>query len=272
MFLEQKEDVKRVEVVKKLNHPKHLKNKEPMSLSKLSPKNHSSNTDFCRTIILVRHGESIGNACKNYGLTRKDPKLLDCGLTPKGESQADNIRYYLSKQGLDQNIDLICTSPLTRAIETAARGFSFWWCVKNKEVGKGENATPSPPIICHPALKERGEKLPENRARQIKDVKKDLRKKYSRRDPHVTNFINNIDFSLLPENWPNMNQKLRVEDFIDWIQNSEEHSDKKVVVVVCHFCIIQLLVSQEIRGYLRIINGIPIVCTLNQSDTHLNVL
>jgi broad specificity phosphatase PhoE len=62
-------------------------------------------------IYFVRHGEGIHNRDKNY----ENPKYIDAVLTTEGRLQADNLR---TKKELE-NPDIVISSPLARALETA---------------------------------------------------------------------------------------------------------------------------------------------------------
>jgi broad specificity phosphatase PhoE len=65
-------------------------------------------------IYLIRHGQSEFNAAHKDG--EKDPLIFDAPLTDKGRRQAADIRAIVAAL----NIRHVITSPLTRAIQTAA--------------------------------------------------------------------------------------------------------------------------------------------------------
>jgi broad specificity phosphatase PhoE len=65
-----------------------------------------------KSIILIRHGQSTFNA--HYEATGEDPGHIDARLTERGERQAEEARTLLASEP----IDLVITSPLTRAIQT----------------------------------------------------------------------------------------------------------------------------------------------------------
>src|SRR5919205_724258 len=67
-------------------------------------------------VYLVRHGESVGNV--NPAARRKD----DPPLTDRGRAQATRAAAALARTGLD----LVFSSPLRRARETADAIFSAW--------------------------------------------------------------------------------------------------------------------------------------------------
>jgi broad specificity phosphatase PhoE len=66
-----------------------------------------------RSIDLIRHGQSTFNA--HWEATGEDPLHFDARLTALGRAQAAD----LSRRLKAERYDLIVTSPLTRAIETA---------------------------------------------------------------------------------------------------------------------------------------------------------
>ena len=45
-----------------------------------------------KTIIFIRHGESLGQTARARGLSRKDSSLLDADLSPKGQRQAKDLK------------------------------------------------------------------------------------------------------------------------------------------------------------------------------------
>lgn len=66
-----------------------------------------------KTIVLIRHGQSTFN--EHYERTGEDPGHFDARLTPLGQQQAAEARHLLA----DQHFDVIISSPLTRALQTA---------------------------------------------------------------------------------------------------------------------------------------------------------
>jgi len=65
-----------------------------------------------KSILLIRHGQSTFNA--HYEATGEDPGHIDARLTERGQQQAQETRILLQ----DEAVDLVITSPLTRAIQT----------------------------------------------------------------------------------------------------------------------------------------------------------
>jgi len=71
-----------------------------------------------KQIIFIRHGNSRCNSYKGtISQRRLDKNLLDSALTPLGRTQAENLRKEL--WDID-TIDLVLSSPLSRAMETAS--------------------------------------------------------------------------------------------------------------------------------------------------------
>ncbi|KYQ91557.1 phosphoglycerate/bisphosphoglycerate mutase family protein [Tieghemostelium lacteum] len=72
-----------------------------------------------KTVYLIRHGQSTFNLA--YKVENKDPWLFDARLTSLGETQADGLRNLVAEKLHD--IELIVSSPLTRAMDTTNRAF-----------------------------------------------------------------------------------------------------------------------------------------------------
>jgi glucosyl-3-phosphoglycerate phosphatase len=64
-------------------------------------------------MILLRHGQSEFNL--HFGATRRDPGIIDPGLTPLGHTQASDAADQLAGQGIER----IVVSPYTRTLQTA---------------------------------------------------------------------------------------------------------------------------------------------------------
>ncbi|EGG21262.1 phosphoglycerate/bisphosphoglycerate mutase family protein [Cavenderia fasciculata] len=71
-----------------------------------------------KTVYLIRHGQSTFNAA--YAINKVDPWHFDARLSELGQTQAND----LAKHAEGLNVDLIISSPLTRALDTTRRGFS----------------------------------------------------------------------------------------------------------------------------------------------------
>lgn len=71
-----------------------------------------------KSIHLIRHGQSAFNIAFD-SLKRIDPMIFDAPLTPTGLEQAQGLRWEVQSLG----VELIVTSPLTRAIQTTLNAF-----------------------------------------------------------------------------------------------------------------------------------------------------
>lgn len=191
-----------------------------------------------KLVYLVRHGESQGQAAKRHGMDRRrDPRLLDAGLTKIGVDQAVAIPEKMGREA-HENVQLVVSSPLTRALHTALLGFS------------------TKPILIHYDLAELGSKVPENKPRNMKSVMKDL----------SDVVLGPIDYvSLQPDLWPpkaNYNSRetktKRVRAAFSWLY---EQREEDVLAVVCHFGIIQAALGFALSPQ----NAEPISCHLYES-------
>eukprot|EP00566_Odontella_aurita_P036412 CAMPEP_0113576536 /NCGR_PEP_ID=MMETSP0015_2-20120614/28351_1 /TAXON_ID=2838 /ORGANISM="Odontella" /LENGTH=308 /DNA_ID=CAMNT_0000479983 /DNA_START=215 /DNA_END=1138 /DNA_ORIENTATION=- /assembly_acc=CAM_ASM_000160 len=197
-------------------------------------------------IVLIRHGQSEGQL--HSGKARRDADLLDCYLTKKGERQAREVPDLLKDQNHGADFDLICTSPLTRAIATCVLAFG--------------NLHEQVPIFCHPDLAEIGSGIPENQARMAKEVVRDLTKRF-RHNPVAISATRSIDFSMLPQNWPEsaMTAGSGSGPFLDWLQTRPE---RRIAVVCHHNVIIHRLLDRSM--VVRVPNCVPIPCILPDCD------
>jgi len=193
-----------------------------------------------KTIYMIRHGESQGQAATRNGLDRKnDPTLLDCDLTTKGQAEACGIQSFFSEQEME-SIQLVVSSPLTRALHTALLGF------------------PNKNILVQYDLRELGSKAPENLPRDIEEVLADLEISLSRRDENVFLDVN----SLKPSDWPRdysplVIKKDRIRKVFKWLYSDR---DENTVAVVCHYNVIRSAVIDSEK--LKPKNAIPIRCSL----------
>ena len=195
-----------------------------------------------KQIILIRHGHSLGQNAKNDGKNRKtDQSLIDAGLSSKGKTQARN----LPKAFDISNIPLIVSSPLTRALQTAAIIF--------------KNRADTTTIIVHFHIREIGSGIPENQPRAIKAVLRDL--------PFITDGafqeVESIDTSLQPDNWPDVGSQIDKADelanFKTWLYHERA---EEIIAVICHHNVIVTLLDGQMG---RIDNCDPIRCTLDSN-------
>jgi broad specificity phosphatase PhoE len=223
--------------------PKNGKRQSPSKIRRRcdgSPMTLSDPKQPTKTVYLIRHGQSCGQIAKQLGMDRKsDPRLLDCGLTQKGEQEATQIPRLLGQTALD-SIQLVVSSPLTRALLTSIIAF------------------PSKNIIVHFDLREVGSKVPENTPRSMNKVLRDASHLMTSRDEGLL-----LDVTTLqPTDWPRDYRPMvimmeRIRQSFLWLYNER---DESVIAVVCHYNVIRSAVIG--RADLRPSNAIPIRCTL----------
>lgn len=188
-------------------------------------------------IILVRHGESKGQASRSSGILRTDPSLRDCGITRKGVIQARALIEELE----DLNPDLVVCSPLKRAIQTALIAFPD-----------------ADRLIMYPSLSEQGSKLPENQPRPLSQLTRDS-------DLACIPAFSTIDLSQMPTSWPEGHDPRRQNacSILPWLESRPE----KTIVIVCHMnTILDLIRQSDLRKlHPRIENCRPIECVLSDS-------
>ena len=187
-------------------------------------------------VVLLRHGESLAQARKG---SRKDPALLDCGLSPRGRAQARAVDASAFPPA-----ELVVSSPLARALLTAT-------AVRFGDAG------PPAAIVAHPALRELGSGIPENQPRPVAAQ--------LRAEPALARAP--IDFGLLPPSWPADEGSAgaargpeRLARALAWLRARPE----RVVWVVCHHNVIQALVAANPANARleRVPNCAPIACAL----------
>ena len=165
-----------------------------------------------KKIYLMRHAHSEAQDCKRKGIPRDDDSLLDCHITKLGEFQAKTAWVE------DDFPDLVVVSPLTRAIQTALIAFEGF----------------DIPMICHPGLKEKGDKLPENIRREKGELIRD--KKLNQYEAFA-----DIDFSLVIEEkvWSMSKKSKRVnfahDSLIEWLKRRKEER----ILLVTHYKVIK---------------------------------
>eukprot|EP00816_Leptocylindrus_hargravesii_P009196 CAMPEP_0196811436 /NCGR_PEP_ID=MMETSP1362-20130617/17526_1 /TAXON_ID=163516 /ORGANISM="Leptocylindrus danicus, Strain CCMP1856" /LENGTH=230 /DNA_ID=CAMNT_0042186731 /DNA_START=58 /DNA_END=747 /DNA_ORIENTATION=+ len=228
-----------------------------------------------KNIVLIRHGESLGQTARHRGLSRSDPSLVDCFLTNKGIQQASQLRC--DPTLTQYNFDLVCTSPLTRALSTCILALGHIIEGSNKDEGdKGEESS-SPvstslgvanstdpkenpaqnkhlnsgiqpnrvqtPFVARADICEFGGKIPENHGRPVHKIVKDLEEKLAPllSSPSSAECLDYIDFSMLPPCWPKLGNEQNsrkhsgIERFLSWLAGRPEET----VAVVCHYNVIK---------------------------------
>jgi broad specificity phosphatase PhoE len=193
-----------------------------------------------KTIYIIRHGQSQGQAALKNGLDRRShPSLRDCDLTPRGQFEALGLKKIFSEEVMT-SIQLVLSSPLTRALHTSLLGF------------------PTKNILVHFDLREIGAKAPENCPRDMEDVLKDLETPLSDRDGSLTLDVT----SLQPPDWPRdysppVIKRERIRKVFQWLYKERE---ELTIAVVCHYNVIRTAVIDGEK--LRPINATPIRCSL----------
>ena len=193
-----------------------------------------------KKIYMIRHGQSLGQVAKQNGMDRrKDQRLTDCDLTKKGQAQAGDISTHFTEDALHE-IQLVISSPLTRALHTALLGF------------------PSKDILVAYDLRELGSKVPENLPRSMKEVCKTL-------SPAIQSRASDLSLdlqTLQPHDWPRdfaplVTKKDRIRKVLQWIYREREES---TLAIVCHFNVIR---SAIVDGEtMKPANATPICCKL----------
>ena len=202
-----------------------------------------------KTVVLIRHGQSLGQTCHERGLDRKDPSLVDCFLSSKGIREACALR---SNAFLQQfKFDLICVSPLTRAIATCMLGLGN---IIDESIE--EDGVVSIPIVARADICEVGSKIPENHGRPVQALVKDLTHRLYTAGP-PTKGLEYVDFTMLPASWPDIHDgRNHAHDnagFLQWLDSRPEET----VAVVCHYNIIKGLLGRRIQ---HVMNCAPIEC------------
>jgi broad specificity phosphatase PhoE len=195
------------------------------SPSFLSSSSSSKSTPH-KTIYLIRHGESIAQK-KPRQQRQNDSSLIDCGLSALGVWQAREMIPQLLGQADYDSIELVITSPLTRALQTSVLAF------------------PDKPILCHYHLREIGSMIPENIPRPMKQVLMDLQQHLGA----IPVDHSRIDVETLrPEQWPKRHdtppkviRRDHVRAVFQWIA---QHRPEQTIAVVCHYHVIMAALAE----------------------------
>ncbi|KAK2632637.1 phosphoglycerate mutase-like protein 1 isoform X2 [Eucalyptus grandis] len=216
----------------------------------------------CKTLHLVRHAQGIHNVAREKN---NDPlksyDFFDAQLTPLGWQQVSNLRRHVQASGLSKKIDLVITSPLLRAMQTAVGVFG----------GEGHtDGIGAPPLMVanagnsdHPAISSLNcpPFIAAERCRERLGVNPcDKRRSISEYQP----LFPAIDFSLIENEddvlWkPDVREKNaeitdRGRKFLSWLWTREE----KKIAIVTHSAFLlhtlsdfgndcNLLIKNEIR-------------------------
>lgn len=193
-------------------------------------------------LVLIRHGESLGNALK--GESAVYTGRWDCNLTERGYQQAKS----LIGNPILENIDAWYSSNLIRTIETAKT-------LTDRD------------IIVDQRLQERS--LGEFEGLTIESVKKDPRYIKYFTDPEFMQFRNSFTVKTPGgENYGDVCE--RVRDFLQELASK----DYKKVAIVTHHCVIRCIVkilnnlSEEETLSFKVNNCEPISVQLRDDALH----
>lgn len=211
----------------------------------------SASIETKKYVCLLRHGQSLAQGTSRS--ERRSEKMLDCHCSRLGKNQASEIPKILKAHGGIDGVQLVITSPLTRAITTALLGFS--------------RRPDGVPIIVHPGCKEIGSGIPENIPRTVRELKND---NYLVQLPS----FEDLDYSFLPDDWAKpsstttMNKSYtksdkhsRHQEFLNWVRSLKQ--TRIVIVTHCNF------ITGLLGGIQHPENALPIECILDEKGIYL---
>ncbi|CAN8311871.1 unnamed protein product [Cochlearia groenlandica] len=121
--------------------------------------------ESCKIIHLVRHGLAQhnvdGDIDRNALLS---PHLFDAKLTNHGHQQVKNLREQVVSKGILNRVELVVTSPLTRAMQTAVGVFG-------NEDKQPNGSIISPPILALDVARDRNGLRPADNRRKVSEYK-----------------------------------------------------------------------------------------------------
>ncbi|WCJ19683.1 Phosphoglycerate mutase family protein [Euphorbia peplus] len=166
---------------------------------------------------LVRHAQGNHNvAGENNHDALLSPEFFDSQLSSLGLQQASDLRNHVQESGLHKGIELVITSPLTRAMQTAVEVFA------NKTTS---NDVKCPPFLAIELCRERFGQHPCDKRRSISETRP---------------LFPQIDFSMIESDDDNLwkddvretNEEVAARglQFMDWLDTRPE----KEIAVVTH--------------------------------------
>lgn len=172
-------------------------------------------------VYLLRHGYSTFQ--ESYDATNEDPGFIDARLAERGHEQVRLAAAAIPNLG----IELVVTSPLTRAIQTVLGIF---------------DGTPLPPVLVDARVRER--------LGDMCDI--------GRSPAELAEEYPNLDFAHLPERWwydgpldargvpmePWPEVEARARQFGDWLRSRPEAT----ILVVSHFGLLRNLGATDIAN------------------------
>ncbi|XP_010544050.1 PREDICTED: phosphoglycerate mutase-like protein 1 [Tarenaya hassleriana] len=176
----------------------------------------------CKIIHLVRHGQAMHNVeAEKDRNALLSPHLFDPPLTDLGHEQLENLRKHVVGSGLLKRVELVVTSPLFRAMQTAVGVFGS---------EDQSHISSSPPICALELARDRNGLRPPDMRRNVSESQA---------------LFPTIDFSLMESEEDNLwNPDVRESEeellargleFMKWLWTRPE----KEVVVVSHGIMLQ---------------------------------
>ena len=193
-----------------------------------------------KKVYLIRHGQSLGQKTPR-NLRKRDPSLIDCGLTDRGRFEATFIPNLLGSKRYDE-VDYVVSSPLTRAVHTSLLGFA------------------TKQIVIHYDLFEvgGGDPIPENQPRSLKDVLFDVGGKD--RVDGLTFAAPRVSFPASHATMATNERKWKMKQAFSDLWNFCQERGCKSIAIVCHFNVIRTVLPD---GHLiHPENAIPMECLL----------
>ena len=194
-----------------------------------------------KIVYMIRHGQSEGQVATRSE-RKRSTSLRDCDLTRRGREEAEAVSRTLTQDEYE-SIELVVSSPLTRALHTALRAF------------------PNKDIIVDYSLREIGSRIPENSPRSMHMVMRDLVVPLSHRSGNGGVLLDIA--SRQPEDWPNpalVKKGTKSERFSSVLKWLAEERPESTIAVVCHYNVIREAVKDG--RSLRPVNAVPIRCYL----------
>ncbi|CAO1614267.1 unnamed protein product [Parajaminaea phylloscopi] len=163
------------------------------------------------TVIICRHSQATHNVADDYSLP-------DAPLTDLGKQQASKLPEFVAQ--LQQQVDLVVSSPLKRTLQTTLRG----WGPAVERLGGRKN------VVCLPQLQEcNAYPCDTGSAREVLE-----------QDPEVSGF----DFGLLTPDWTSKQGQFAADEATlnaraQWVRQFVRSRPEKTILLVAHGDIIR---------------------------------
>lgn len=190
-------------------------------------------------IVLIRHGKSQAQSA-HPSARKRDSSYLDAPLSTEGIRQASTLTSIVARN-IDL-IDLVITSPLSRALQTTNIAFESLSSKEKKNK-----------IIVNDLFRELNshEPIPENKGRPLRSLQLEF---------------SEFDFSNVAINWPDWRPSvdgLSVNEALEWLAIKAQEQKLKRVVVVAHSNWISCALSSDHKArHLHVENAEPIFTVL----------